>query len=468
MAEGKYKSRRDFLQKAALISGGIACGIQGQLLGNTTTKTMTNKLTIEKADSAFEREPLQHAYGFKGGYITRLWQVISRLQDDRSTAAIGLGIQSPLWSDATVTSRWGESGSNAIMYAMTNRALQMIAGQKFDSPVAMIDPLLNDLHAYGKQISGNNALRKTFALNALVSLDNAAWLLYARQNNLTSFDQMIPDEYRSALGYKHQKVASVPSISYGTPVAQIENLTKEGYFFIKIKIGAPGDQRQMVEADMERMTLIHEKMKNVRTPHSESGKVYYYLDANGRYETKERFKQLLAHCEKIGALSQVVVVEEPFPESFAKDVSDIPVRIAADESAHTDEDARQRMEQGYTAIALKPIAKTLSMTLKIARLAKERNVPCLCADLTVNPVLVDWNKSVAARLAPLPGLQVGLLETNGHQNYKNWDKMIGYHPRGKASWNQNKNGVFELSEEFYNKSAGIFEPLPHYSSHFEY
>jgi hypothetical protein len=126
------------------------------------------------------------------------------------------------------------------------------------------------------------------------------------------------------------------------------------------------------------------------------------------------------------------------------------------------------MEQGYTAIALKPIAKTLSMTLKIARLAKERNVPCLCADLTVNPVLVDWNKSVAARLAPLPGLQVGLLETNGHQNYKNWDKMIGYHPRGKASWNQNKNGVFELSEEFYNKSAGIFEPLPHYSSHFEY
>ena len=52
---------------------------------------------------------------------------------------------------------------------------------------------------------------------------------------------------------------------------------------------------------------------------------------------------------------------------------------------------------GYQAIALKAIAKTLSMTLKIAKVAHDHNVPCFCADLTVNPILVEWNRAVAAQ-----------------------------------------------------------------------
>jgi len=60
--------------------------------------------------------------------------------------------------------------------------------------------------------------------------------------------------------------------------------------------------------------------------------------------------------------------------------------------------ARERIALGYGAIALKPIAKTLSMSLKIAALAHERNVPCFCADLTVNPTLLEWNKTLAARM----------------------------------------------------------------------
>lgn len=69
---------------------------------------------------------------------------------------------------------------------------------------------------------------------------------------------------------------------------------------------------------------------------------------------------------------------------------------------------------GYGAIALKAIAKTLSMTMRIAQAAHERDVPCFCADLTVNPILVEWNKAMAARLAPFPGL----LETNGLEKYQ--------------------------------------------------
>src|SRR5690606_8386930 len=89
------------------------------------------------------------------------------------------------------------------------------------------------------------------------------------------------------------------------------------------------------------------------------------------------------HARKIGAFDQIAVVEEPFEENNEVYVGDMGVIIGADESAHTVEDAAKRIEQGYGAIVLKGIAKTLSMTLKIAKLAAEKKVPCFCADLTV-------------------------------------------------------------------------------------
>ena len=179
------------------------------------------------------------------------------------------------------------------------------------------------------------------------------------------------------------------------------------------------------------------------------------MDANGRYDSKERLMNFLNHAEKIGALDRIILLEEPFPEEMKIDVSDIPVRLAADESAHSDKDAIERIELGYGAIALKPIAKTMSMSLKIAKVAAERDVPCFCADLTVNPVLVDWNKNVAARLPSLPGMKIGVLESNGHQNYKNWEEMKLSHPFHGASWIEPQYGVFTIDESFYKYSGGI-------------
>ena len=123
---------------------------------------------------------------------------------------------------------------------------------------------------------------------------------------------------------------------------------------------------------------------------------------------------------------------------------------------------------GYKAIALKAIAKTLSMTMKIAQLAHDHNVPCFCADLTVNPILVDWNKSIAARLDPFPDLELGLLETNGHQNYKNWKTMFSYHPDNGASWTKTVDGVFNLDDNYYKQSGGIFKPSGHYEAMFSH
>jgi L-alanine-DL-glutamate epimerase-like enolase superfamily enzyme len=146
-------------------------------------------------------------------------------------------------------------------------------------------------------------------------------------------------------------------------------------------------------------------------------------------------------------------------------VRDIPVRLAADETAHTDRHTLERIEMGYRAVALKPIAKTLSMTFRIARVCHDRGIPCFCADLTVHPILVDWNKVFAARLAPFPGIgELALVESNGHQNYRDWEEMRRHHPRGFASWTEVRNGVYELGPEFYAESGGIFEPSPHFEA----
>ena len=105
--------------------------------------------------------------------------------------------------------------------------------------------------------------------------------------------------------------------------------------------------------------------------------------------------------------------------------------------------------------------------MKIAQAAYERKVPCFCADLTVNPVLVEWNKNVAARLEPFPGIgNLGLLESNGHQNYRNWMRMVDYHPRKDASWVSVNKGVYELNKEYYQTGGGIFDPIPHYEEMF--
>ncbi len=210
---------------------------------------------------------------------------------------------------------------------------------------------------------------------------------------------MIPQEFRQAMSHRHDKVAGIPLMAYSIPIDEIISAVEEGYFFMKIKIGQSGIQEEMLEKDKARLTAIHNAIGHARTQYTENGKLPYYFDANGRYQEKETLLRLIGlidHADKIGALDQIAVIEEPFPEELKIDVSDIPVNLAADESAHTDEDALERIHLGYGSIAVKPIAKTLSMSLRVANVAHRHDVPCFCSDLTVNPVLVEWNKNFAA------------------------------------------------------------------------
>ena len=423
-------------------------------------------MNISKVSCNFQREPLVAPFGFKGGYLSELWQSVVRLENAAGEQGFGLGTQSTLWSDADVFTQHSESAGNSMMFAMTAFAAKHAQQLQWHTPMDLLDQLLEPTYEYGKSITGNQALRLTFALNALVAVDNAAWQLHCRSNQISHFDDMTPADTRPALANKHEKLACIPLLSYGIAIDDVRQTINDGYFVLKIKIGSDpeknGDLEKMLAWDTQRLAEIHEVARDTGTPYTTNGHILYYLDANGRYDSKDRLMRFLDQADRMGALDRIILLEEPFAEEYKVDVSDLPVCVAADESAHSDKDALERIDLGYTAIALKPIAKTMSMSFKISKVAHERGIPCFCADLTVNPVMVDWNKNVAARLEALPGMKIGVIEANGAQNYRNWETMKAYHPSYPAPWIEPQQGVFTLQEDFYRRSGGIFEISDHY------
>ena len=467
MIEKKF-SRRDFIKSSGAFAGFAAFSVVNL---NRYQKTEEDSMRpsgekniiIKKTDSNFEREPLIRPFGFKGIYQKEFWVSAALLESGAGTRHVGLMTQCLAWSDLDVFLAHSEAGGNLLLHATLEHALQQIKGESFKNPIELQNAILQTSHDYGKKITENNNLRMTFTLSALVALDNAAWMVYAEENGYRNFDQMIPQEYRPALSHRHQKVAHIPLLSYNVPLDEIREAVDQGYFFMKIKIGRPGTQEEMLEGDKARIEAIHNLIGHLETPYTANGKIPYYFDANGRYEKKETLQRLLEHAGKVGMLDQIAIIEEPFPEDADIDVSDLGVRIAADESAHTAEDVLSRIDMGYGAIALKAAAKTLSMTLKMAKAAYEKNIPCFLADLTCTPILVDWNKNIAARLAPFPGINdMGLMESNGHQNYVHWKELISYHPYPEGSWIHSRQGIYEINEDFYVKSAGILKSSQHY------
>lgn len=424
------------------------------------------KIKIIGAQGLVRREPLQKPFGFKGGNLTELWQVVVQLKSIKGNTGIGLGVQSVLWSDPDVFCNHSEAEGNRLMFQVTQQALQILKDNEYISPINLQDRIFDEVYEYAKRITHSDSLRKTFVLNALMPVDYAVWLLYAHENRIDEFDSLIPSDYRESLSARNSKLAALPIVSYGKQENTIRDLTDQGYFFLKIKIGHPGTATEMLEKDKAWLSLIHQLMDKVRTPHTPDGKIRYYLDANGRYLKKDHLQSFIDHLDKIGAKDQVAILEEPFPEDSEIDASDLGLRIAMDESAHSEKEVLLGIQKGYNAIALKPIAKTLSNTLKILKRAYSYNIPCFCADLTATPVMVEWNKNIAARLAPFPGLNFNLLETNGHQNYKNWDALRRRNPCYDAPWTQAKEGVFELNEDFYKRNKCILEPPLYYQQLF--
>ena len=234
-------SRRDFVKTAgtATALGLVSAPMMGTGFIAHQTSRPLKPVSIAAVDSNFEREPLIRPFGFKGGYMSEIWQSMAMMQSSSGVEKVGLCTQSVLWSDASVFAGHSESAGNALMYNISERALQICKGRNFESPVDLLDDILEEVYEYGKAITGNPDLRKTFALNALVGVDNAAWLLHAAENAITNFDDLIPKAYRPALSHRHEQVASIPLMAYSIPIKEIEEAVEQGYFFMKIKIGHP-------------------------------------------------------------------------------------------------------------------------------------------------------------------------------------------------------------------------------------
>lgn len=455
-------NRRKFIKSA----GALAAITNLPLPANAFTKAAPKTIQVTRTDSNFEREKLARPFGFKGGYLTELWQTATQLESASGKTAIGLSTQSVLYADPDLFSAHSEAGGNALKYALTEQALQLVKKTTFTTPIDLIQKIMPEVIKAGQRLTGKADLNPIFVYIALVSIDNAAWLLYAAENNFKTFDAMVPEPYRKAVSARNSKIAVMYQVPYGMPPAELKAAAQKGYFVFKLKTGQPGTQAEMLQKDINKLTEIHTALKDFRTKQTKNGKLVYTLDPNARYEKKETFLRYLDHAKKIGAFDQILFVEEPLNEKNNEQVGDMGILVAGDESVHDEASAIRRLDQGYGALVLKGIAKTLSFSLKVAKLAQERGVPCMCADLTVNPILVDWHKNLAARLEPFPGIGMGLMETNGDMQYQNWNTLMGYNPAAQASWAQARNGVFELDKDFYSRSAGIFEPSPHYEQMF--
>ncbi|MFP4383159.1 MAG: enolase C-terminal domain-like protein [Spirochaetia bacterium] len=412
-------------------------------------------MKIKSYDIDIRREPLVRPFTFKAGQFTEKWIIQTTLVSDTGAEVTGIGSAAILWSDPAVFAAYSETGGNILMTALAEEAARVSVGMAGSSPLAILDQLVAHIYSYGKRITGNENLRQTFALNSLISLDNALWKLYALENNIQEFDALLPATYSPAFSSHQKKLVCIPLITYTFPLNEIRKLVQDGHYFIKIKIGQAGSQQEMLEKDKQRIQKIFDVTRENQTPYTENGKIAYYLDANGRYESKSAIQNLLDYAADLGMLEQIAVLEEPFPEEMHEDVSDLPVRISADESLHSVTDVFEKIDKGYGAITLKPAGKTLSMSLRMGKAAFDRNVPCYVADSTCIPELVEWNKNIAARLSALPGQKTGSIESNGAQFYKNWQKMMAKHPYAGSRWTETEKGFFHLDSHYYRTAGGI-------------
>ena len=417
---------------------------------------------IKKADLEFVREPLRAPFGFKGRYLTELWQTVAKVESDSFTAVCPC-VESVLWSDAAVFGENPPAVSSAMMMMVTGRALKLLEGESFVTPEEAIQGILPELLTYAKAVCGR-PVAETFVLNSLVGVDFALWMLYAKENGIGTFDGLIPKEVRPAMACRHSALAQIPLLSYAVEEDEIKGHLDSGISLLKIKIGksVPGvpageeDMKAMLAWDIARLRQIHSMASHYGTPHTKDGKILYYLDANGRYDSRSRLESLLEAADKMGALSRIALLEEPFAPENHTYVGDLPVCLNADESAHSLADVQARLEMGYKAVALKPIAKTLSVSFRMVQAIHAAGGQCLCADLTVNPLLAEWNKQFAARIAPLAGMKVGCVEINGDQNYARWEELKRLLPAGMRPAPL-QNGVFPLDDGFYAESGKLFE-----------
>ena len=96
-------TRRNFLAGSAAAAGwSLVGGFLPVATATAAVKPSSGAIEITRADANFEREELIRPFGFKGGYMTEIWQTMAMLESAGGARKVGLCTQNVLWSDAKV------------------------------------------------------------------------------------------------------------------------------------------------------------------------------------------------------------------------------------------------------------------------------------------------------------------------------------------------------------------------------
>ncbi|MBR5157307.1 MAG: hypothetical protein IKW59_06030 [Clostridia bacterium] len=134
-------------------------------------------MQITNVSCRYAREKLKAPFGFKGSFLTELWQVTTKVECDRISGT-GVSVQSVLWSDAEIFSLLGEKDGNLLMYSITEKALSLLKDRCGENPIEFSQSIFSELLDFAHSISPTGEkLSETFVLNAMVSVDNALWQL---------------------------------------------------------------------------------------------------------------------------------------------------------------------------------------------------------------------------------------------------------------------------------------------------
>lgn len=413
-------------------------------------------MKIAEVDLSVVREPFSRPFGVKGGYVAEKWINTVRLKTTGGLEVEAEGGMATLWSDPDFFAEHTVAGGNLLMASVLETALQQCKGLEFATPIELLQELLEPAFEAAKRITDRPNLRRTFVYNSLIALDNAAWLLRAAELGARTFDDMIPEEYRTPLTNRQERLYVTPVVAYGTPLEEARDLVMAGHPVLKVKLGAPGDEETMMKTDLEGLDRLWEGLREVWVGGKDQGRSpLYYLDVNGRYWKREQLERVAAHLSRTGMIESVCLVEEPFQEGLDLSVDGLDLLVAADESLHDVKDVKQRAELGYGAVALKPAGKTLSLSLLMAMEAARHDLLPFVADSATTPRLIDWNRNLSARLPTFPGLDGGLIESNGAQFYKDWDRLVRGHSCYGAAWVEPVDGAFQLDDDFYQNGGGL-------------
>ena len=132
-------------------------------------------MKIIATNSIYIPEKLKAPFGFKGGFLSELWQVVCRVESEYNYG-VGVGVQSVLWSDAAVFITNPETVGNQYMYDVTRYALKLLEGKEGETPIELIDGIYEETLGYARGLTNvKENLRETFVRNALVAVDNALW-----------------------------------------------------------------------------------------------------------------------------------------------------------------------------------------------------------------------------------------------------------------------------------------------------